>query len=73
MVTFFKDLGLDDDAIARTLCRCPEIFATSIDATLEKKLKFLSHIGVSNTHIPKVVRKYPELFVCDVDRALLPR
>lgn len=73
MVSFFKDFGLDEEAIARTLGRCPEIFATSIDATLEKKLKFLSHIGVSRAHIPRVVRKYPELFVCDVDRALLPR
>ncbi|KAL8503357.1 hypothetical protein ACS0TY_022190 [Phlomoides rotata] len=73
VVSFFKNLGLDEEAIARTLGRCPEIFAMSIDTTLEKKLKFLSYIGVSRTHIPRVIRKYPELFVCDVDRALLPR
>ncbi|GFP99058.1 hypothetical protein PHJA_002049700 [Phtheirospermum japonicum] len=73
VVSFFKDLGLDDEAIARTLVRCPEIFATSIDKTLEKKLDFLSKVGVSKPHLPRVIRKYPELFVCDVDKALLPR
>lgn len=73
MVSFFKELGMDEDAIARTLGRCPEIFAANIDKTLDKKLEFLSNIGISKANIPRVVRKYPELFVCDVDRALLPR
>lgn len=73
MVAFFKDLGMEEDAIAKTVVRCPEIFAASIDKTLEKKLQFLSSIGISKPHIPRVVRKYPELFVCDVDKALLPR
>lgn len=73
VVAFFKDLGMEEDAIARTVSRCPEIFAASIDKTLEKKLQFLSSIGISKPHIPRVVRKYPELFVCDVDKALLPR
>lgn len=73
MVSFFKELGMDEDAIARMLSRCPEIFAASIDRTLGKKLQFLSSIGISKAHIPRVIRKYPELFVCDVDRALLPR
>lgn len=73
VLSFFKDVGLDDDAIARTLGRCPEIFAASIDKTLKKKLEFLSSVGISKTYLPRVIRKYPELFVCDVDRALLPR
>ncbi|KAL0421715.1 UNVERIFIED_CONTAM: Transcription termination factor MT, chloroplastic [Sesamum latifolium] len=73
VVFFFKGLGLDEEAIARTLGRCPEIFAASIDKTLEKKLEFLSNVGIPKTHLPRVIRKYPELFVCDVDRALLPR
>ncbi|KAL6549499.1 hypothetical protein OROHE_008616 [Orobanche hederae] len=73
VVSFFRDLGLDEEAIARTLARCPEIFATSIDKTLEKKLEFLSNVGVTETHLPRVIRKYPEFLVCDVDRALLPR
>ncbi|XP_042057417.1 transcription termination factor MTERF2, chloroplastic-like [Salvia splendens] len=73
VVSFFKELGMDEDAIARTLGRCPEIFAANIDKMLDKKLEFLSNIGISKANIPQVVRKYPELFVCDVDRALLPR
>ncbi|KAL1547178.1 transcription termination factor MTERF2, chloroplastic-like [Salvia divinorum] len=73
VVSFFKELGMDEDAIARTIGRCPEIFAANIDKTLDKKLQFLSNIGISKANIPRVVRKYPELFVCDVDRALLPR
>ncbi|KAL6542003.1 hypothetical protein OROGR_011489 [Orobanche gracilis] len=73
VVFFFRDLGLDGEAIARTLARCPEIFATSVDKTLEKKLEFLSNVGVTKTHLPRVIRKYPEFLVCDVDRALLPR
>ncbi|XP_073146444.1 uncharacterized protein [Henckelia pumila] len=73
VISFFKDVGLDEDAIARTLGRCPEIFAASVDKTLKKKLEFLSSVGISKTYLPRVIRKYPELFVCDVDRALLPR
>ncbi|KAL0364488.1 UNVERIFIED_CONTAM: Transcription termination factor MT, chloroplastic [Sesamum angustifolium] len=73
VVIFFKGLGLDEEAIARTLGRCPEIFAASIDKTLEKKLEFLSNVGIPKSHLPRVIRKYPELFVCDVNRALLPR
>ncbi|XP_051133507.1 transcription termination factor MTERF2, chloroplastic [Andrographis paniculata] len=73
VVSFFEDLGLDEEEIAKTLCRCPEIFATNIDKTLQKKLEFLHSVGISGTHLPRVVRKYPELFVCDVNRALLPR
>ncbi|XP_075503712.1 uncharacterized protein LOC142541059 [Primulina tabacum] len=73
VISFFKDVGLDEDAIARTLGRCPEIFAASIDKTLKKKLEFLSSVGISKTYLPRVIRKYPELFVCDVDKALLPR
>lgn len=73
VVSFFRDLGLDNVAISRTLGRCPEIFAASVDETLEKKLQFLRKIGISKTHLPRVIRKYPELFVCDIDRALFPR
>ncbi|KAK4402503.1 Transcription termination factor MTEF1, chloroplastic [Sesamum angolense] len=73
VVIFFKGLGLDEEAISRTLGRCPEIFAASMDKTLEKKLEFLSNVGIPKSHLPRVIRKYPELFVCDVDRALLPR
>ncbi|PIN18297.1 Mitochondrial transcription termination factor, mTERF [Handroanthus impetiginosus] len=73
VVSFFKDLGLNEEEVARTLGRCPEIFAASIDKTLERKLNFLSSVGITESHLPRVIRKYPELFVCDVDRALLPR
>lgn len=70
---FLRDLGLDDDIIGRILGRCPEIFASSIGKTLKRKLNFLMGIGVSRRHLPRIIRKYPELFVCDIDRALLPR
>ncbi|KZV52029.1 hypothetical protein F511_10249 [Dorcoceras hygrometricum] len=73
VISFLKDVGLDEDAIARALGRCPEIFAASIDKTLKKKLEFLSSVGISKAYLPRVIRKYPELFVCDVDQALLPR
>ncbi|XP_028090547.1 transcription termination factor MTERF4, chloroplastic [Camellia sinensis] len=73
VVSFLKDLGLDEETIGSVLGRCPEIFATSIERTLNKKLDFFSTIGISKSHLPRVIRKYPELFVCDVDRTLLPR
>lgn len=73
VVSLLKDLGLDKEAICRALGRCPELFATSIDRTLEKKLSFLASIGVYKSNLPRIIRKYPEFFVCDVERALLPR
>lgn len=73
MVCFLKDLGVDEDTIGKILVRCPELFASSIEKTLERKLSFLNDIGVSSQHFPRVIRKYPEFLVCDVDGALLPR
>nr|GLL23323.1 uncharacterized protein LOC109187730 [Ipomoea trifida] len=73
VVCFLKDLGVDEDTIGRILVRCPELFASSIEKTLERKLGFLNDIGVSRHHFPRVIRKYPEFLVCDVDEALLPR
>lgn len=73
MVCFLKDLGVDEDTIGRILVRCPELFASSIERTLERKLGFLNDIGISRHHFPRVIRKYPEFLVCDVDEALLPR
>ena len=70
---FLKDLGLDEEAIGGVLGRCPQIFASSMDKTLKRKLDFLTTIGVSKGHLSRVIRKYPELFVCDVERTLVPR
>ncbi|KAL6986893.1 hypothetical protein U1Q18_040983 [Sarracenia purpurea var. burkii] len=73
VVVFLKDLGLDEETIGRVLGRCSEIFAAIIEKTLKKKLDFLTTIGVSKSHLPWVIRKYPELFLYDVNRTLLPR
>lgn len=73
VVSFFEDLGFDREPIGRILGRCPEIFATSIEKTLERKLKFLASVGISKNYLPRVIRKYPELFVSDFERTLLPR
>ncbi|PSS07225.1 Transcription termination factor like [Actinidia chinensis var. chinensis] len=73
VVVFLRDLGLDEEAIGGVLGRCPQIFASSMDKTLKKKLDFLTTIGVSKGHLCRVIRKYPELFVCDVERTLVPR
>lgn len=73
MVSLLEDLGFDKETIGRILGRCPEIFATSIERTLKRKLKFLAAIGVSEVHFPRVINKYPELLVSDIDKTLLPR
>lgn len=73
VILFFKDLGLDESSIGRILARRPEIFAASIEETLNRKLDFLFSIGVSRNHLPRIIKKYPDFFVCDVDRALHPR
>ncbi|KAL7605734.1 hypothetical protein Lser_V15G18277 [Lactuca serriola] len=73
VVSYLKDLGLEEETIGRILGRCPEIFMANIDKTLKKKVEFLSEIGVSKNHFPRVIRKYPELLVCDVNKSLHPR
>ncbi|OVA19283.1 Mitochodrial transcription termination factor-related [Macleaya cordata] len=73
VVSFMEELGFDRESIGRILCRCPEIFAASIEKTLKRKLKFLNEIGISEDHLPRVIRKYPELLVSDIDHTLLPR
>lgn len=74
MVNFLKEeSGLDEETVGRLLRRCPEIFATDVDRILRKKIEFLNSIGVSGVCLPYVIKKYPELFVCDVGKALHPR
>lgn len=73
VVSFMEGLGFDKEAVGTILGRCPEIFASSIEKTLKRKLDFLASIGVSKVHLPRVIKKYPELLVSDTDRTLLPR
>lgn len=72
-MSFLEHVGLDKETIRRVMGRCPEIFASSIEKTLKRKIQFLTSIGVRRAHLPRVMRKYPELLVSDVDRTLLPR
>lgn len=73
VVSFVEGLGFDKETVGIILGRCPEIFAASIERTLSRKLQFLASIGVSKVHLPRVIKKYPELLVSDTDRNLLPR
>lgn len=73
MVSFLEDVGFDRENVGRILGRCPELFASSIERTLMKKIDFLIGIGISKDHLPRTIKKYPELLVSDVDRTLLPR
>ncbi|KAF9617541.1 hypothetical protein IFM89_037353 [Coptis chinensis] len=72
VVSFMEELGFDKESIGRTVIRCPEIFAASIENTLKKKLKFLVDIGISEVHLPRVIRKYPDILVSDI-KTILPR
>ncbi|KAF5466218.1 hypothetical protein F2P56_016165 [Juglans regia] len=73
VISYLEHLGLDKETIGRIIGRCPEIFATSIEKTLKRKIEFLTGIGVLRAHLPRVIKKYPEVLVSDVDRTLLPR
>ncbi|KAF5739207.1 Mitochondrial transcription termination factor family protein putative isoform 2 [Tripterygium wilfordii] len=73
VVSFLEDLGFDTETVGKILVRCPEIFATSTERTLNRKIKFLNAIGVSDDRIPRAIKKYPELLVSHVERTLLPR
>lgn len=66
-------MGFDKEDIGRLLVRCPEIFATSISNTLQRKIDFLIRICLSKDYLPVVIKKYPELLVSDIDRTLPQR
>lgn len=68
-----EELEFDHPTIGKTLCRCPKIFAANVENTLRRKIKFLIDFGFSNEHMPRIVRKYPELLVLDPDKTLHPR
>ncbi|KAL6656475.1 hypothetical protein ACP70R_007301 [Stipagrostis hirtigluma subsp. patula] len=72
-VFFFKEMGFDKGTVGKILCRSPEIFASSVDSTLKKKIDFLIDFGVSKHHLPRIIRKYPELLLLDINHTLLPR
>ncbi|XP_020583222.1 uncharacterized protein LOC110026577 isoform X4 [Phalaenopsis equestris] len=73
VVSFLKLFGFDDITIGRILCRCPEIFAANVDDTLQRKVNILTDFGISRKFLPRVIRKYPELLLLDVNTSLLPR
>lgn len=66
-------MGFDILTIGEILVRCPEIFAACPTKTLQRKIKFLHGIGVYEDHLPRVIKKYPELLVTDPYRNMLPR
>ena len=68
-----EGLRFDHETVGQVASRCPEIFAAGIEKTLKKKIEFLDRIGVSKDHLPRVIKKYPELLVSDVNRTVLPR
>ncbi|XP_027341950.1 transcription termination factor MTERF2, chloroplastic [Abrus precatorius] len=73
IVLFFENMDFDKETVGRILARCPEIFAASINNTLQRKIEFLGGVGVSKTFLCGVIRKYPELLVSDTDTTLLQR
>ncbi|KAK8914050.1 hypothetical protein KSP39_PZI023998 [Platanthera zijinensis] len=73
VVSFLKHFGFDAITIGKLLCRCPEIFAASVDDTLQRKVQILIDFGISKQYLPRVIRKYPELLLLDVNTTLLPR
>ncbi|KAK1269581.1 hypothetical protein QJS04_geneDACA013996 [Acorus gramineus] len=73
VVLFMEELGLDKGTVGRILCRCPEIFAASIENTLQEKVKFLMDLGITRDHLPRIIRKYPEFLVCDSNITLPSR
>ncbi|PKU62029.1 transcription termination factor MTERF5, chloroplastic [Dendrobium catenatum] len=73
VVSFLKHFGFDAITIGRILSRCPEIFAASVDDTLQRKVNILTDFGISRNYLPRVIRKYPELLLLDVNTTLLPR
>ncbi|XP_020232221.1 transcription termination factor MTERF2, chloroplastic isoform X1 [Cajanus cajan] len=73
IVLLFENMDFDKQTIGRILARCPEIFAASINKTLQRKIEFLGRVGVSKTFLGGVIRKYPELLVSDTDKTLLQR
>ncbi|RDY11305.1 Transcription termination factor MTERF6, chloroplastic/mitochondrial, partial [Mucuna pruriens] len=73
IVLLFENMDFDKKTIGRILARCPEIFAASINKTLQRKIEFLGGVGVSKTFLPGVIRKYPELLVSDIDKTILQR
>lgn len=68
-----EGLGFDKKTVGSIMGRCPKIFAASIGKTLKRKQEFLASISVSELHLPRVIKKYPELLISDTDRTLLPR
>jgi len=66
-------MGVDKKTTGKILCRSPEIFASNLDNTLKKKIDFLTNFGVSKHHLPRIIRKYPELLLLDINHTLLPR
>ncbi|KAJ0968684.1 hypothetical protein J5N97_021561 [Dioscorea zingiberensis] len=73
VISLMEEIGLDGKTTGRILCRCPEIFAASVDNTLRRKVDFLIDFGISRDHLPRVIRKYPDLLGLDVQKTLLPR
>ena len=73
IVFFFREMGFDKETVGKILCRSPEIFASNMESTLKKKIDFLVDFGVSKHHLPRIIRKYPEILLLDINHTLLPR
>jgi mTERF domain-containing protein, mitochondrial len=66
-------MGFDKKAVGKILCRSPEIFASNLNSTLKRKINFLIDFGASKHHLPRIIKKYPEFLLLDINHTLLPR
>eukprot|EP01018_Ginkgo_biloba_P025060 Gb_01512 [translate_table: standard] len=73
VVSYMEELGFNNENIGRMLYRCPEIYASSVEPSLKRKVKFLIELGILNLRLQRVVQKYPEVLVMDIDQTLKPR
>ncbi len=73
VVEFLEELGVERSDMGGMLRRSPELFASNVKLTLQRKVEFLQNLGVRKEHVWRVLRAYPEMLSLSVEDALQPR
>lgn len=65
-----RDLGIEDEDIARIVDRAPLLLQTDCDFVLKPRLDVLSELGLAEDKIGGVLKRQPELLLVDPDTIL---
>eukprot|EP01018_Ginkgo_biloba_P036417 Gb_03684 [translate_table: standard] len=72
VLAFFKEHGFTNAHIQKMVARCPILLTSSVQSTLQPKLRVFEDLGIMGDELGYLISKDPVLLRVSLDRKILP-